>query len=68
MSSSINAALNGPERYTVPMSVKEIAALFKIHRNSAARWLNDGQIKGKRIGSKWRILESELPCDPPSPA
>ena len=50
-------------RYTAPMPIKQIAALLSVHRNTAARYLTEGQIKAKRLGGRWRLHVDELPAD-----
>lgn len=49
------------ERYSMPMSIKEIAYIFKIHRNTVRQWIRTGVIKCKPCGRSWRVLDSELP-------
>lgn len=51
--------MQGDELLTVP----EVAARLKVSEETVRRWLRDGHLRGRRIGSTragWRVLESEL--------
>lgn len=39
---------------------EEFRKYLKIGRNLALRLLNDGDVKGKRVGNQWRVLKSEV--------
>lgn len=40
---------------------KEAAALLGVHQITVYRWLNDGSLRGVRLGPKlWRIPRSEI--------
>lgn len=43
------------------LDIKEAAALLGVHYNTVYRWLNDGSLRGVRLGPKlWRIPRSEI--------
>ena len=45
------------------LTVSEAAARLRISEEVARRWLRDGKLRGRRIGSTragWRIPESEV--------
>lgn len=41
-------------------AVEEIGRFFGIHRSSVYRWIQDGEIPARRIGSAWRIPRREF--------
>ena len=41
-------------------SIMQVASLLHVHRNTVARWLREGVIKGVKIGGTVRISEVEL--------
>ncbi|NLG84189.1 MAG: helix-turn-helix domain-containing protein [Firmicutes bacterium] len=45
------------EQYYTP---EEVANLLKINRETLYRWVREGRIKAKKIGTLLRIPESEL--------
>ena len=42
------------------LTVKEIAKELGVHQNTIFRHLNNGNIKGVKIGGVWRVDEKEL--------
>ncbi len=51
-------------KWTQPLSVKQLASMFKVHRNTMRKWLVDQVIKNEQLSPrKWRIAYSELPQD-----
>lgn len=54
-------------RYTAPLPIKAIADILGVHPDTASHWLRTGQLKAKRVGSRWRLHEEELPVELPPP-
>lgn len=44
------------EYYTIPEAVE----ILGLHRHTLQSWLRTGRIKGKLMGTKWRIYKNEL--------
>lgn len=45
------------------LTVEEVVAALKVHRNTVRRWLKNGHLKGYRLGGTkagWRIPVSEV--------
>ncbi len=42
------------------LSVEEVAALLKVHRNTVYRWCQEGRIPALRFGKHWRIPRAAL--------
>lgn len=42
------------------LTVRETAELLHLHEKTVLRYLNSGQIAGKKIGKHWLIRESEI--------
>lgn len=42
------------------LTVKEVALILEIHPVSVYRLLEKGELKGKKIGRKWFILEDDI--------
>ena len=42
------------------LTVKEVAKELGVHQNTIFRHLNNGNIKGVKIGGVWRVDEKEL--------
>lgn len=43
------------------LTVKQACAILQVHGNTMLRWLNDGTIKGVKVGKLWRIPRQNLP-------
>lgn len=41
-------------------TIQEVADILRVHRMTIFRHLQDGTIKGIRVGKSWRISEEEL--------
>lgn len=41
-------------------TIKEVAQMLKVHEITILRHLENGNIKGVKIGKSWRISEEEL--------
>lgn len=39
---------------------KEIADHFKVQERAVRRWLNDGKLKGFKMGHVWRVTVDDL--------
>lgn len=50
--------LNKTDEYYTP---EEAAAILKVHLNTIYNWLNNGELKGVKIGDLWRIHKDDLP-------
>jgi len=42
------------------MTVDQVARRLKRHRELIYRWLREGRLKGKKIGTTWIVNEQEL--------
>jgi len=42
------------------MTVDQVAKHLKRHRELIYRWLSEGRLKGKKIGTTWIVSEREL--------
>jgi chromosome partitioning protein len=42
------------------LTVKEITTRLKLHENTVARYIQDGKLKGVKIGKGYRVRESDL--------
>ena len=42
------------------LTIKEITARLKLHENTVARYIQDGRLKGVKVGKGYRVRESEL--------
>jgi excisionase family DNA binding protein len=42
------------------LSIQEVAALLSIQEQTIRLWLNQGKLKGKKIGRLWRVEPAEL--------
>jgi excisionase family DNA binding protein len=52
--------LTEEEKAERPLTVDEAAEFLKVNSRTVLRWLNEGKIKGFRIGRDWRIKKSEI--------
>jgi len=41
-------------------SVEEIATIFKVHKNSVRRWINENKLQSIKIGGMIRVTETQL--------
>ena len=48
------------EKYNDILTIPELAAYLRIGRNKAYELVNTRKIKGKRIGSEWRIARKNV--------
>ena len=46
-----------PSRLLTPM---EVAAVLRVSHRTVVRWLQQGRLRGIRVGRQWRIPEEEL--------
>ena len=54
----------GEIRWTQPMTIKELAQIFDVHRNTLSKWLKDQVITNQQLSPRrWKIAEFELPKD-----
>ena len=42
------------------LTVRQVAAFLKVGREAVFKLLNEGKLKGARIGHDWRVLRTEL--------
>jgi len=42
------------------LTVKQVAAYLNVERRTVLKMLNEGKLKGAKIGSDWRILKTEV--------
>ena len=42
------------------LSVKEVAALFRISTKTVLRWIDAGTLPATKLGRDWRIARSDL--------
>lgn len=43
-----------------PMDTREAAEFLRVNEDTVLRWVKAGTIPGKKLGSEWRFLRSEL--------
>jgi excisionase family DNA binding protein len=42
------------------LTLKELRSVLKISEKTILKLLNSGEIKGKKVAGRWRVLRSEL--------
>ena len=42
------------------LTTKEVAQRLKVKHRTVLKWLNEGRLKGGKIGPEWRIKASDL--------
>ncbi|RYH06627.1 helix-turn-helix domain-containing protein [Tropicimonas sp. IMCC6043] len=42
------------------LTVKEVAAIFRINTKTVRRWIEDGKLPATKPGGHWRIARSDL--------
>ena len=42
------------------LTIKEITSRLKLHPNTVARYIQEGKLKGVKVGKGYRIRESDL--------
>ena len=42
------------------LTIQEVAEVLKIAQSTIRRWLNEGKMKGVKLGRQWRVKQSEL--------
>jgi hypothetical protein len=42
------------------LTLKELQSIIKLSEKTVLRLLNGGEIKGKKVAGKWRVLRSEV--------
>src|SRR5438128_2734981 len=42
------------------LTIKEIATRLKLHPNTVARYIQEGKLKGVKVGKGYRVRESDL--------
>lgn len=42
------------------LTVRQVAEQFHVSADVVRRWLNDGKIKGKRVGRSWQISQKAI--------
>jgi excisionase family DNA binding protein len=42
------------------LTLKELRSILKLSEKTVLRLLNGGEIKGKKVAGKWRVLRSEV--------
>lgn len=52
--------LTEEEKGERPFTVDEAAEFLKVNRKTVLKLLNEGKIKGAKIGRDWRISRSQL--------
>ena len=52
--------LTEEEKADRPFTVDEAADFLKVNRKTVLKLLNEGKIKGAKIGRDWRISKAEL--------
>jgi len=50
-----------PEQVTDPLlTIKDISARLTLHPNTVARYIQDGRLRGVKVGKSYRVRESDL--------
>jgi len=49
-----------PPESSPVLTVKQVAAYLNVERRTVLKMLNEGKLKGAKIGSDWRILKTEV--------
>jgi excisionase family DNA binding protein len=52
----------GPEGWSRPYTVQELARVYGIHRNTMRRRLRERQIRAQQIGRTWQVAVADLPA------
>ena len=47
----------GPARF---LSIKEVAAFFRVSEKTVRRWIAAGQLVAHKLGRQWRIAPDEI--------
>jgi excisionase family DNA binding protein len=47
----------GPARF---LSIKEVAAFFRVSEKTVRRWIAAGQLVAHKLGRQWRISPDEI--------
>ncbi|MEP1197930.1 helix-turn-helix domain-containing protein [Tateyamaria sp.] len=42
------------------LSVKDVAAVFRIHPKTVRRWIASGRLPATRLGRDWRIARADV--------
>jgi excisionase family DNA binding protein len=42
------------------LTLKELRSILKVSEKTILKLLNSGEIKGKKVAGRWRVLRSEL--------
>ncbi len=51
-------------KWTQPMTIKELAQIFDVHRNTLSKWLKEQVITNRQLSPRrWKIAEFEMPKD-----
>jgi excisionase family DNA binding protein len=49
-----------PESAAGGLSLDEAAAVLNVSRSTLTRWLNEGRVRGRKVGRQWRFRRSDL--------
>ena len=55
----MSAVLRGAGRRNL-LTVEEFCAAMDLKPNTVHKWLRAGKLRGRKVGSRWRIFASEL--------
>jgi len=52
-----------PAGWTQPLTIQQLARIYGIGRKAMSRWLHNGELPARKVGSRWMIRRDWLPAD-----
>ena len=52
--------LSEEEKAERPFTLMEAAEFLKVDRKTILKWINEGKLKGFRVGRDWRVPRKEI--------